>query len=328
MKKLLFLAATVAMLATSCENTEVLNEVKNPMGFQAGIGKQTKALAATGAEQLQNQGFKLWAFASGTASIYSGIADIKVSYDNESGKWGAERVYYWPGTDKSLDFYAVSQDETADNGAGAVTIDNGANTVTVTVTDFTVMPSADNDLMIAAKITQAENDRNNKTTIKPVFAHTLTKVAINFKQDETSYNNGTNGAVIVVNSISTSNNLTNKGTCTRDEKAESPITWTLKEASTAAYSITADSTLTSTSKNYATWLLLPQTLTDKTVTINYTVNGIANEKTFDLLQSDKIDSWGINQFVSYNITISPNAIAFEPSVGDWVTNLNDPEINQ
>lgn len=318
MRKLFFLATAVAMLVSSCQNTEILNEVKNPMGFQAGIGKQTKALAESGEDQLKSQGFRLWAYNATTNAIYSDITNIKISYTTDKWAAAAGKSYYWPGIGNQLDFYSVSQDETEGKGAGTIKIDSIAGTITIS--DFTVPTTADNDLMIAAKITQSEDETDKGgAVLKPVFGHILTKVAFNFNQDETSLSHQT---AIVVKSIATTSDLVIKGTYNTTD-------WTLQTAEKEGFNETRDLTLTSTSQNFATWLLMPQSLTNgdgkQEVTINYTVNGVANTKKFNLFQTGKIETWAINQFVSYNIMISPTAISFNPSVDEW-TPITDNEI--
>lgn len=322
MRKLLFFATTVAVLASSCQNVEILNEVKTPMGFQAGIGKQTKALAESGEAQLESQGFKLWAYNTGAEGIYSGISDVKVSYDSQ--KWAAASTYYWPGKGNQLDFYAISQDETNGQGAGTIEITRAtkddASANNIMVKGFTIPTNADNDLMVAAKITQSEDEGDKGgTEIRPVFGHVLTKVAFNFNQDETSF---TDGAEIIVNSISTTADLLIDGDYNVSE-VDNTAGWTNTTPSYNSFSKNDALTLKNEKQNYVTWLLMPQALTNgdgkQEVTINYTVNGVANTKKFNLFQTGKIETWAINQFVSYNIMISPKAISFNPSVTDWTT---------
>ena len=57
------------------------------------------------------------------------------------------------------------------------------------------------------------------------------------------------------------------------------------------------------------------------VKIVYTISGpgLANEtvtKTFNLY-TDGLSSWGINQKITYKITIGMNQITFDPTVADW-----------
>ena len=82
---------------------------------------------------------------------------------------------------------------------------------------------------------------------------------------------------------------------------------------------------------YDTWLVIPQTVAtsadDKTglqVVIAYLIGNRQFVATFPLY-SQNASAWNPNQYIKYNISLSPNMIGFNPTVEDWTPVVNDPE---
>ena len=85
--------------------------------------------------------------------------------------------------------------------------------------------------------------------------------------------------------------------------------------------------LTNTYKPYTTWLVIPQDVynatenTDLKVTIAYViVSGIETRQfiqTFSLGSASLVPSWDKNQYVRYNINLTPNIIGFSATVAPW-----------
>lgn len=69
---------------------------------------------------------------------------------------------------------------------------------------------------------------------------------------------------------------------------------------------------------YGCWLLIPQdSIAGYYLDVEYIVDGMLIQQRFNL---DKgITSWGRNQQITYNVTISPDYIEFEPDVDEWIT---------
>lgn len=74
--------------------------------------------------------------------------------------------------------------------------------------------------------------------------------------------------------------------------------------------------LTTTATPFATWLMVPQDITDKKVVVTYIINNRQFEQPFSLTTAD-LTSWGQNQYVRYTVTLAPNLISFIPSVDEW-----------
>ena len=371
MKRSFFAAAiAVILLAAGCQKTEIMNQSGTSIGFATQTGKLTKAEDVAGVATLKSYGFRVWVYRNftdeyyagpnsttnptGLNEIYDAMEALPVTWNTTSSKWSTTKDYYWPGAGKELKFYAVSCNETDfPSLASAVKItNNDTETGTTTVENFVVLPTADNDLMVAAPITQAqgEGEGENKNSVKPVFGHTLTKVQFDFKTDaQTMTEHPVYIQNIKTSALKTTGTIALPFTATTEKTSP----WTLEDA-THQYEdnnatvinlpkakdpetnqpteneITIDGeviptdgtadrtglTLTAGYQTLDTWLLLPQDISEATVTVTYIIKNRQFTKTFPLY-ADNLTKWDVNQFVKYNVTIAPNLISFEPSVEDW-----------
>lgn len=363
MKKSLFaVALAVILLATNCQKTEIMNPTGTSIGFDSQIGKLTKAADSAGLDSLRKYGFRVWAYRNyedefyagtdattypkGKNAIYDAMEALKVTYTAE--KWTTSKDYYWPGAKKELKFFAVSCNETdfslesaSDNGTTSV-VTNPTEDL-VQVTDFSVKKTADNDLMVADLITQAQGDATNGNVVKPVFRHTLTKVQFNFNTDPETVNDHP----VYILGIQTSE-LATSGTFSRkypySQTTGDADEWKLGKATSQFVDnnetaitlhtdgqeteITVDGegnnkdrtglTLDATMQTLDTWLLLPQEISTATVEVTYIIKNRLFTKTFPLY-ADGLTKWDVNQFVKYNVTIAPNLISFNPTVEEWDT---------
>lgn len=83
-------------------------------------------------------------------------------------------------------------------------------------------------------------------------------------------------------------------------------------------------------QTYATWLVIPQDITGKMVSITYTIGDKENSaaaKEFTTvwpLTTEGLSAWNRNQYVKYTVTLSPHKITFAPTVGDdWNADNKD-----
>lgn len=373
MKRSIFAAIAVILLAAGCQKTEIMNQSGTSIGFATQTGKLTKAEDVAGVATLRSYGFRVWVYRNftdeyyagpnsttnptGLNEIYDAMEALPVTWNTTSSKWSTAKDYYWPGAEKELKFYAVSCNETDfPSLASAVKItNNDTETGTTTVENFVVLPTADNDLMVAAPITQAQGqgEGENKNAVKPVFGHTLTKVQFDFRTDAQTMDEHP----VYIQNIKTSV-LSTTGTITLPFTATTEKTspWTLAAVSTETthefednnatvitlpkakddegndtqVEITVDGevipqgatadrtglTLDGGYKTMDTWLLLPQNISTATVTITYIIKDRQFTKTFPLYTTG-LTEWSANQFVKYNVTIAPNLISFDPTVEDW-----------
>ncbi|MBO7278277.1 MAG: fimbrillin family protein [Bacteroidales bacterium] len=252
MKKILFVAATVALMAAGCTKTEVINPVGNKMGFATGMGKLTKAAGTADADNdgdvnLQAQDFRVWAYAdyednNTTAieldQIYDGMANMNVYYTAPAenapagtlGTWSPIKEYYWPGVDKNLRFFAVSGLDLGDdlsrtekvaiaiNRTAGTDAEGNSTTVvapTLTVKDFIVNHEEPNaDLMVADFLRQNQSDK----IVDLAFRHALTKVEFLFKTLEEADD------VVFVQSLSVAGVKTKSTLTVSENKDQSTMT--------------------------------------------------------------------------------------------------------
>lgn len=73
--------------------------------------------------------------------------------------------------------------------------------------------------------------------------------------------------------------------------------------------------LTASAEPFATWLVLPQTVVNKKVTVTYIVNKRQFKAILSLDQT--INSWDMNQYVKYTVDLTPNQISFKSEVAPW-----------
>lgn len=395
MKKIYFVAIAATLLAAGCQKTEVINPVGNQpaLSFSTEFGKLTKADAESpGLENLKNQNFRVWAYAAHDydntpiddvteLGIYDKMEDIKVEFKNNA--WDPGKQYFWPGANKSLYFFAVSDADDFLGDVGVPESETKVSPVTITmnntkdennlsITTPTIMQIADyvvnhedpnDDLMVADFIKQSQED--NEKLVELNFRHTLSKVQFLF------VTNPVDDISVFVQKLEVVDLLT-KGDLTVTPGAFSEnqdgvdvaivsFKWDLEgdaEDETAvkqnfvddfdtsyvgddfpakiegndptdedkkAMKITATGGDGSPAQQFATWLVLPQSISDKTVKITYLINERQFTNEFALDKS--FAKWDVNQYVKYTINLSPNLISFDASVEEWTPTTDVPHNN-
>lgn len=236
MKRIAYIATMVALLATACQKTDVLNVVEDTIEFNTNVGKLTKAdYSDPKFETLNAQGFRVWTVADFTlgndkdGDIYRNMENLKVINDETKG-WSyaaTAKKYFWPATNNYLYFYTLSAKNQTWLDGIAFTTDFTKEEIDVTVGNetkkatevtklnlpaFPVAGVADDDVMVADRIYQHKGDKTNGKVVKPIFRHTMTKVEFNFKQG--TYTEGEDKAAeastVILKGIVT-DNLINKG---------------------------------------------------------------------------------------------------------------------
>lgn len=406
MKKILFVAFAATLLAAGCQKTEIINRVGDAMTFSTEMGKLTKSAnpdaTNDGYVNLDAQNFKVWAYYAYTDDL-NGVVfgtnydkmkglDVGYVYNAETKKASCEtnKEYYWPGTGKDLDFFAVSTEQTwADNhtieGTGTapesgvyVTLNNltgaeGAEvypeTREITVHNYVVNNTNPNDdLMVADFVRQ--NQGENSKAVSLNFHHTLSKVEFLFKTKTPAENEAP--LRVLVQSVSVSG-LNNAGTLTvkasypdteRPAKEENvdyldvilyPVNfdwgtttgdatfnddyntqyteWTWGTSSKIELvngteidplNLTDGQTFDDTAllldneaEVFTTWLMMPQSVEGKTVTVTYIINSRQFTSVFALDKNLTEKKWAVNQHIKYTVTLTPNVISFTPTVEDW-----------
>ena len=213
---------------------------------------------------------------------------------------------------------------------------------TVETPDYTpegVQTGADDDLMVADVVIKNQDSESSgvKGQVDLAFNHTLSKVEFVFSTNPltaTKYPVVINS--VVVNKVVKTADLKIGVTFAETEEADNEYDWSTTETdetyatatngNSESYTIDYNLPLTAAEQTYATWLVIPQDLEEKTVTISYTIwdaqNLEAQAKTFvsvwPLKVEGLVDAWEINQYVKYKVNLSPNMITFKPYLeNDW-----------
>lgn len=297
-------------------------------------------------------------------SITVTVADRTVT----PATWATEETYYWPGKGKELDLYAVSsyKEDYDLTAAGNVKVDP-VNRV-VYIKDFVVDADADNDLMVAAMIRQDQDDAKfvkphfqhalTKVLVKfrrtkdcEVYLVSATTSEINSTASLKVTNSvpptvaeGGNGTALVSNATFEWTGHTTPATygaqCAEPttelegvimENGNVQTVTGLVQLNAATEAVKeGEEIVTSATDGYITygsWLLLPQdSIKGYYLDVQYIVDGYFISQQFKL--DTGVSAWSRNQQTTYNVTISPDYIEFEPDVKDWVENgetLNEEE---
>lgn len=249
-----------------------------------------------------------------------------------------------------------------------VSITPTAESSTLTVTGFEVSNTEPKvDLMIADFVKgQQKNGDVGNNSVDLTFRHALAKVEFLFK-NEMAKDNDPNAVIVqhmYVNNIVKKGNLTvTDQTATlpftawaqSDDTADKvrfggdfksnvtlPTDFTPAdnlEQYTGENNATPvppghEMLLTASPQSYTTWLVIPQTVAESAtdanglqVVIAYLIGNRQFVATFPLY-STNAKAWNPNQYIKYNISLSPNMIGFSPTVEDWVTTpSNGVDIN-
>lgn len=279
----------------------------------------------------------------------SGIKVTATNHDDLKGEtttWTTNGgTYYWPGKNKELNIYAVSLNEDTENNYGDVSIENSKSELTI---NFEVNGSADNDLMVAPMITQ---DQDDDEYVRPEFTHALAKVLVNFKKSPLA-----GDSRIYIISAKTSP-IANAGTLTVSNKPlgenetflSKNVTWSSHGGNMVFTDEYKDKTLypkeiidlpvdygnphavelvydikenesddnVPVPVDFASWLLIPQDINNTTLEVEYIVDDMYINQSFELC-TDAVPTWGKNTQTTYNVTIAPDYITFTPVVEDWI----------
>ena len=292
-----------------------------------------------------------------TAASQDAVVDNPETTTDETaaavaGTWVTEQEYFWPGDGKDLRFFAVSADgDWLRPTSGTCPVEINYNTPSLDIKNFVVRAvkdgdktAANEDLMVADFVKQNQS----KKVVDLKFRHTLSKIEFVFKTLAAA--TGETAPTVYVQSLKVED-LQNKGdlSVTPVDATATPIVWSyvwkndadseadytddwseeVVYASTVEAAAQTDKTamlLTTEAKTFATWLMLPQTITGKKVEITYIINNRQFTSVFPIDNTDiSLTKWACNQHIKYTITLAPNVISFNPSVEEWKTPADNVE---
>lgn len=250
-------------------------------------------------------------------------------------------------------------------------ITSDATAPIMTITGFSVDENANEDLMVADFLTQDQESKDANGTAGKValnFRHTLSKVEFVFKTTSdptapavyiqslnvTKLNNTgtlevkpasqptTPTTNIPVTTVVTPKWINQDGEITFGKEATGDIP--LEQGKTLDYLMNEDGKTyvyqhsngdllsSAPTEAYATWLMMPQTLTPASqIEVIYVIKDRQFKSIFPLIANDvktkqSIDKWEENKYTKYTITLSPNLISFDADVSDdWEDADNEIE---
>lgn len=337
MKRFYVTAAIAAsLLATGCQKTYVVDEVNTPIGFEANLGKQTKAIMDDATYKTDHT-FGVFAYAltenktweSNPATDNVVMDNVEIKYQTDVWRANNGTKYYWPNDDEtSISFFAYSPySNGADGALGQTPTFDKIDGIKLTGYEHNdARCKNDVDFMIATpqKDQKFKSNIENNGVVKTQFAHQMTQVNFTIKKDA-KIANDVNLYLTSVQLIDIQNKADFKSLPTPD--------WTLKEE-THDYTIdfptliagsevgyTTDKVLTTTAENSTPVTMLPQTLTGpsstKVIKVIYRIKGtgVATETVERDIKFDV--NWTENMKITYNLTINMNEITFAPTVDAW-----------
>lgn len=238
-----------------------------------------------------------------------------------------------------------------------VTVDPVSNTMTVTgFTVNPAAPDTDLMVANYVEAAQNGSDGYTSNTVPFSFKHALTKVEFKFKNTDAAktdvylqqmYVNGINTKADLTVTGTTDKTTLSWGTPTEDEifagdyaapegtpvltyeDAENLTDWNQAECPISGSNYMK---LTGEYVTFTTWLVIPQNVyvageteptTDLKVTVAYLINTDNGLRQFvqafslGVNATGAVTSWSQNQYVKYNINLTPNIIGFSATVEPW-----------
>ena len=330
MKKIFFVAIAATLLAAGCQKTEVLNQV-NPvdgsaMTFAPEMGKLTKAPSEAGLATLKAQDFRLWAYyAADDANRGASENGTKVSITaDENGGTLTVTDFVVSNTAPDVDLmiadYATGQQKNGTEGSNDVNLKFRhalAKVEFLYANASAPEANPENDpnavivqyMYVSNVINKGSVSVSNQAATLPITAWDQSDAATDKVRFSGDYN-GSSTTVPAVSEIDEAENIEQfvgegKG------KADVPTGYEML--------------LTKAPQKYTTWLVIPQTVaTSKEdaaglkVEIAYLIGKRQFVASFPLY-ADNAAAWNPNQYIKYNISLSPNMIGFKPTVQEWET---------
>ena len=325
MKRYIIFAA-VAIVAMSCSRTYDVNPVGEgkPIGFGSWAENLTRARTQGSSTFADGDDFAVYGYSLSGSDKTTVFDDIDVNYDGSD--WTYSPARYWNQSTDSYTFYGVSP--TAVGTAATVNPETG-----VIASASITFAGNDNDILVADEKTVAKADYGNEVAM--VFNHIASLVDFKVKK-----HSELGDAVLAITSFSLTN-MDNTGTFAVDTYTSThpDVVWTAS-THTGTYSntsgVTSVATLPTAVGTTGDFLInnlvaMPQTFrTDsniQTVNIEYTLDGQAFNKTFNLKLFDNADDkdnedtiiggWEAGKHYIFIITINANKISFSATATDW-----------
>lgn len=359
MKRIITIAIVLAAALSSCTQVKQEQPASEIAFMVARRSALTKADYADYKDSYLNVPFGTYAWYKGVQEQDNGVyfANRQVGFDQAGGRWiTVGRTYFWPGTG-SLDFISYSPySADGSNAPAPVITENGISYST----PWNVDANQTVDVMYADKATGLTGNRNTFNHgyegVPTLFRHALSRIAFQLRAATTSIVTASGEITrweIDVKRLSIDNlfstgtvdlTLAEDGSWT---KPESNV-WTPTDA-TVRRTINLDGirTLTEDVQSVGSFFALPQILDKQELLLTVDVrtyrdprDGTGEKLIIEendvlcraSLITEDIDRWGMNQYITYVLTIAPvvdiesSLILFDPAVADWDKKIAETEI--
>ena len=336
MKRNLLFCGVAALAFASCTQNEVLDvNESRAIGFDAFVGKPTKAAKPTestlGVLQGEGNGFY----------VYGGYEDVTDVFDNthvtySSSSWGYDPIRYWV-KDKNYKLLAYAPNMTVTPTLTFGTSSN-ENDATLSFTDITIDgTTANQNDFVVAKSELITSNGTSDSDIDFNFYHALSMIKITLRN---GFADGIKVAVSNFNItgintqgdfvISGSETLS-AGNCGTWSNVDTPESSTITFKDDAGTTLDEYWTTTGDANNKMAYvnefIVIPQTI--GTVSVNFTINvtdsegnSIVSDKALKIdLPTTSTSSWDVNNRYNYIATISGSSVDLNP------INFADPTID-
>lgn len=311
MKKIL-LAVTAALAITSCSQNEEFESPsqKVEINFNTAVTRATEL----NTEGLKTAGFEVYAYNTGTSGMTAAVVlpaeawiSNSASYAEGTG-WSVKGgPYYWPLTDK-LQFFAYSPKD----GVSYTAPDGSAEGYPKFIYTVGTTAADQKDLVIASVQDAAKKKDGATSSVSFTFKHALTQVNI-----EVTKVTGYTYDISKVELTGIKGNGTfaytgiNKGTWTAGTDADVSYTYVLGAFAEDKTNVVAGNAL----------MLIPQDLTNATISISYTVkkgNSEIAENNKEIALSTTTP-WDFGKKILYKLTLPVGAekVGFDAIVSSW-----------
>lgn len=280
------MAASLLLPLASCTDTATGEPDTDARAISFTPAAETRA-AVDGTTLPANSSFKVWGWYDTDKNVFNGN-----TVTNTSGAWTYDGgTQYWI-KGKTYNFYGVYP-----ANVPASVDPNG--TITVTGFDCSATDDAAVDLMTAT----AKGDGDSPAPVAMEFKHQLSKVNIVATVE---------GGNCTVTSVTFSGMATQGSYNSSDPNNQ----WTT-DATKGSFMSSEEKVLNTTGVDLlGNLLLIPQTVSGFTLTVDYTVGGVAQPQKVITLPTT-ISQWEKGQSYKYTLSFKRNTLTVTVKVADW-----------
>lgn len=280
------MAASLLLPLASCTDTATGEPDTDARAIAFTPAAETRA-AVDGTTLPANSSFKVWGWYDTDKNVFNGN-----TVSNTSGAWTYDGgTQYWI-KGKKYNFYGVYPADVK-----ASVDPNG--TITVTGFDCSATGDAAVDLMTAT----AKGDGDSPAPVAMEFKHQLSKVNIVATVE---------GGNCTVTSVTFSGMATQGSYNSSDPNNQ----WTT-DATKGSFMSSEEKVLNTTGVDLlGNLLLIPQTVSGFTLTVDYTVGGVAQPQKVITLPTT-ISQWEKGQSYKYTLSFKRNTLTVTVKVADW-----------